>query len=132
MKYFFLIFLFSSFICKAQTFELINQLEKTNQDCLDKGIDMLACSKNHYKILDSLMNSAYENLKRQVKDINRKDLDYTQKSWLKKRTKLFANAYLETKKEGFEEGRKDFEMAYIDKKSQIIITYLRLMVKSTK
>ena len=51
--------------------------------------------------------------------------------WLKNRIKRFREAYIQTKKDGFEEGSREFELVYTERKSNIIINYLRNLVKSS-
>ncbi|WP_310558579.1 hypothetical protein [Flavobacterium sp.] len=41
----------------------IDALEKKNQECLDKGVNMLNCSQNYYIQMDSLLNVVYKRIK---------------------------------------------------------------------
>ena len=55
-----LIFVLFSFCCDAQSSQTMDQIDILYQSCLDKGIDMLGCSKAYYLKMDSMLNVVYK------------------------------------------------------------------------
>ena len=73
--------------CKSRTnySEVVNRLEKQHQECLDKGEDMLGCSRIFYSQMDSMLNVVYEDLMGRLDKIEKNSLREEEKQWIKQR-----------------------------------------------
>ena len=81
---------------QAQTLKSISILEKQNQDCLDKGEDMTGCAADFGNQMDSLLNLAYNNLRKTLSPAGKDSLKAEELSWIKKRDAAFKkNAKME-------------------------------------
>ena len=129
-RYFILIFiiLFAS-KSYSQNLKTIESMEKSYQLCLDEGIDMHGCASHYYKQSDSILNVVYKKLRLKLNAAEKNKLKTEQLTWLKKRDKYFENEYSKLKKENlFEEGSRDFEMIYYDKKSEFVMERVKELI----
>jgi len=87
----FLITLFSifTFSAQAQTLKELAGIDEKYQACLDKGDMMLNCSQDYYSQMDSLLNVAYNKLRRPMNQDERAVLKSEQLKWLGKRDAQF-------------------------------------------
>lgn len=104
--------------CFGQTTKTIDCLEDSYQACLDKGVNMLGCSKVFYQQMDSMLNSVYKKLRGQMSSSQSSKLKAEQIKWLAKRDQYFKNIKLAPEEEALEE--EDREMVIIDKKSSFV------------
>lgn len=84
---------------QAQTLEDIAVLKKQEQTCLDKGLAMMACSEQFCGQMDSLLNLAYNNLRKLLDEKGKAALKADERSWLKKRDQRHNAMMKEAKKE---------------------------------
>ena len=73
----------------SQTLKSIAIIEKQTQDCLDKGIGMMACSATYEDQMDSLLNLAYNTLRKKLSQAGKDSLKAEEIDWIKKRDKQF-------------------------------------------
>lgn len=78
-----------TFAGKAQTQKTIDSIRITYQNCLDKGENMLGCTRRYYSQMDSLLNVVYKNLRNQSDAAGKDRLKSEQKKWLTKRDAYF-------------------------------------------
>jgi len=83
----------------AQSLSIMSDLERQHQNCLDKGEDMLGCSRRYYLQMDSMLNMAYNNLRKKCSKQEKAKLKNEQISWLKKRDKYLKEQENEFQKE---------------------------------
>ena len=90
-RVFFVLIVYSFLINKSysQTLKSIAIIEKQTQDCLDKGIGMMACSATYEDQMDSLLNLAYNNLRKKLSQAGKDSLKAEEMDWIKKRDKQF-------------------------------------------
>ena len=86
-------------ICHAQTLAGVNDLAEKHQACLDEGKDMLGCTSRFYSQMDSLLNLAYNNLRKKMSEADKNALKIDQRDWLKKRDAYFKKQEQEVTKE---------------------------------
>ena len=113
--------------CLAQTLNTVDSLEKSYHSCLDKGVNMINCSKIHYSQMDSLLNVVYQKLKKKLPASQFGNLRTSQLSWLSKRDRYFANIPLEPEEIAL--GGKDKEMVIIDKKAEFVRKRVVMLLK---
>ena len=80
--------IFFCFICLkgfSQTIKTIDSLQTRYQLCLDKGQNMLGCSKKNYFQIDSLLNIRYKKLRLTCDSVQKENLKDEQFEWLTKR-----------------------------------------------
>jgi uncharacterized protein YecT (DUF1311 family) len=82
----------------------IDSLQTQYQLCLDKGQNMLGCSKVFYYQMDSLLNLRYKQLRLTCDSIQKENLKDEQLEWLSKRDKQFLKNQKQTNKEAKKEG----------------------------
>lgn len=83
----------------------IDALEKKNQECLDKGVNMLNCSQNYYIQMDSLLNVVYKRIKGELNTNSKEILRIKQLDWLKIRDAEFKK--IDSKETGLGNGSDD-------------------------
>lgn len=70
----------------AQNFnETLIKLSNQNQECLDKGGNMLGCSQKYNIQVDSLLNVVYKNIRKDLNETQQLDLKNKQLAWIKNR-----------------------------------------------
>lgn len=70
----------------AQNFnENLIKLSNQNQECLDKGGNMLGCSQKYNIQVDSLLNVVYKNIRKDLNETQQLDLKNKQLAWIKNR-----------------------------------------------
>lgn len=67
----------------------LKKLNLQNQECLDKGENMLGCSQKYYAQIDSLLNVVYKNIKKGLNESQQLDLKNKQLAWIKNRDLKF-------------------------------------------
>src|SRR5690349_21556991 len=80
---------FFSLAGQAQTASTVQGMENKYQNCLDKGKDMLGCSKANYRQMDSMLNTVYKSLRSSLDSSQKAQLKNEQIQWLVKRDKYF-------------------------------------------
>ena len=93
------------------------------QSCLDKGENMLACSRRYYIQVDSILIRAQEHLKNRLKPAEQVRLDKENKEWLKLRDRQFRKI----DKDNLMEGREDEMFRYHEKAAVLKKRALTLM-----
>lgn len=73
----------------GQTVEAIRSLETSHKNCLDKGQNMLRCTTVFYIQIDSMLNLAYANLRKQLTDSGKEQLKADDREWIKKKDVYF-------------------------------------------
>jgi len=129
MLFTFVLFISVSSKSVGQTLESISVFEKQNQDCLDKGEDMMGCSALYENQMDSMLNLAYNNLRKTLSQTEQDSLKTEEVNWLKKRDKEFKKiAKEETEELG--EGEDALMATYQDEgnfiKARVIVLVKRL------
>lgn len=104
--------LLSSGIANAQALKDITHLERQHQKCLDTGNDMMGCLSRHYHQMDSLLNVAYNNLRKQMAQPEKDKLKEEQLEWLKERDSYFSQQRKEYQAKAEEFGRDALLMVY--------------------
>jgi len=116
--------------CFGQTLSDVKKLEDSYQKCLDRGTNMKQCSVDFYERSDSLLNVVYKNLELKLVDRKQIELKNQQRLWLRRKEVYFRKAYQQTKEiEGITEGTQDFDMIYIDAKSQFVMDRVKELIK---
>lgn len=70
----------------AQNFnESLMKLSNQNQECLDKGGNMLGCSQKYNIQVDSLLNVVYKSIRKDLNETQQLDLKNKQLAWIKNR-----------------------------------------------
>jgi len=85
------------------------------RSCLDKGENMLACSRSYYIQVDSILVSAHEHLRNKLKPVEQSRLAKEHQEWLKLRDRQFR----EIDKDNPVEGR-DYEMFRNHEKTAVL------------
>lgn len=99
-----IIFCFTCLTGFSQTLKTIDSLQTQYQLCLDKGENMLGCSKMFYYQMDSLLNLRYKKLRLTCDSIQKENLKDEQLEWLAKRDKQFIKNQKHTNKEAKKDG----------------------------
>lgn len=116
--------------CSSQTLKTIDEIERSHQECLDRGDYMKGCSIKYYNESDSLLNIVYKNLKSKLNTEEQIKLKKEQLKWLKNRDNYFEKVYLETINEGlFIEGTNDFDMVVINQKAVFVFKRVKVLIK---
>jgi len=110
--------IFSGNRCFSQTINTMDSLENCYQSCLDKGQNMLNCSKVYYQQMDSMLNTVYKDLRKKITPAEASQLKDSQIQWLKKRDKYFENIVLEPEEKSL--SKEDQEMVILDKKCEFV------------
>ena len=113
-----LVFVLFGYCSFGQTVKTMDVLETSYQACLDKGVNMLNCSKMYYQQLDSILNLVYKKLRKKMTPSQSSKLKAVQLKWLESRDKYFENIVLDPEEQAL--GKEDKEMIIIDKKSDYI------------
>lgn len=100
-----IIILFISTVVYSQTLKDLRKLEAQNQSCLDKGIDMIGCQICYYQQLDSVLNLAYNNLRKSLSVDEKAALKTKQLKWLQERDAYFRKLDHDRDKNEIEIGR---------------------------
>ncbi|OCX53375.1 hypothetical protein BEL04_03480 [Mucilaginibacter sp. PPCGB 2223] len=111
----------------GQTIKTIDSLEKSYQACLDKGVNMLDCTKVHYQQMDNMLNLVYQKLHKKMSPTQFSQLKAEQIAWLSKRDKYFKNIPLEPEEKAL--GAQDREMVIVDKKSDFVKERVMVLLK---
>lgn len=125
-------FFFFSFITFSQSLKKIEKMENNYQTCLDNGINMLGCSNDYYKKIDSLLNDVYKKARVNMSSSDKEKLKAEQLNWLKKRDQYFKKAYTDAKNEADGLSDEDLEMVYVDKKSEFVKNRVVVLMKKYK
>lgn len=102
-------------------------LQDTNQKCLDKGKDMLGCSRKYYIQMDSILNVIYKNYRSKLSITAQQELKSSQLLWLKNRDILFKK--IDAKKTGDLQGVDDIMIKTQDKANFVSERVLLLIKK---
>ena len=117
----FTFFAFITFSSQAQTLKELIDIDKKYKVCLDKGTNMLSCSQLYYNPMDSLLNVAYNKLRRPLDQSGKAALKNEQIKWLGKRDAYFKKVdkdYVAENSSGF--AGNDSRMIAIDEKAQFV------------
>lgn len=112
-----------SLTISAQTNTTLQTLQNQYQACLDRGQNMLGCSKTFYLQMDSLLNIYYKKLRSSCDSSQKENLQDEQLEWLGKRDKYFNQNHQQTKKEAKKDGYdggQDEQMIIIDKNAMFV------------
>ena len=105
----------------AQTLDEVSSLKREHQTCLDSGVNMLGCSTLFYEQMDSLLNLAYNNLRKKIMAGERDTLKNEEIHWIKTRDNYFSKRKREfqadMKKEGW---GNDMYMILYDEEAEFI------------
>jgi uncharacterized protein YecT (DUF1311 family) len=104
--------------CNGQTVKTMESLEDSYQACLDKGINMLDCSKTYFQQMDSMLNLVYKKRRKKMSPSQASNLKIEQLKWLSKRDKYFKEITLGPEEKAL--GEKDREMVIMDKKADFV------------
>lgn len=126
----FLILFFCSVGGYSQTLDTVEELEFKEQDCLDSGANMVGCSEEYYKQMETLMNTVYDTVRSNLLSSEEKGkLKKEQLLWLKKKDKRFIELYRETiTKLGTADG-EEFKMALNDAKAAFVAERIKELIK---
>ena len=113
--------------CFSQTIKTIDSLENSYQTCLDKGVNMLGCSKMFYQQMDIMLNLVYKKLRQKLTPLQAAKLKAEQINWLAKRDRYFNNVPLEPEEKVLT--GEDKEMIIIDKKAAFVEERLKILIK---
>lgn len=94
---------------RAQTLADIDHFDAEYQKCSDKGIALRNCANEFYGQMDSILNVAYNKLRKQLPDKEKADLKLEELNWLKKRDQFIKEQKKEIQKT-FESNEWDGEM----------------------
>ena len=79
-----------SMVAHAQTASTIEDMGRQYQSCLNKGENMLGCSKTYNRLLDSMLNAVYNKLRFSLDATQKVELKNEQVQWLSKTDQYFA------------------------------------------
>jgi uncharacterized protein YecT (DUF1311 family) len=102
----------------GQTTITIDSLEESYQACLDKGINMLGCSKRYYNQMDSMLNLVYRKLCKKISPSQGSKLKSEQLKWLSTRDQYFKNIPLDEEEKALQ--GEDRKMLVISKKADFV------------
>ena len=118
-------------VCRAQTLKTISDLESRHQRCLDEGINMRGCASDYYSNMDSLLNLAYNSLRKQLGEKEKANLKSEELEWIKNRDTHFKKlikdeeAEAEVKKKDWREMEYmmlyDAEASYVKERTVVLI-----------
>jgi len=115
------------FPARAQTNTLLadlKQMEAGYQSCLDKGENMLACSRRHYLQSESVLNSVYYQLKSKLPPEKKAALAGEQRQWLKLRDRRFS--MIQTEDSGL--GGRDSLMYIYHEQATVVKERIRVLI----
>jgi len=124
---FFFIFTFS---VQAQVLEELTDIDKKYKACLDKGTNMLDCARVYYSHMDSLLNVAYNKLRKPLNQTGKVALKNEQIKWLGKRDAYFKKIdkeYAAENSNGF--AGNDSKMIAIDEKARFVRKRVEELIK---
>ena len=107
----------------SQKIKTIDSLENKYQSCLDKGQNMLGCTKTFYAQMESLLNLLYKKLLSKMGTAEGARFKNNQREWLKERDKQFVLFKEQMHKEAVNievDGGQDEQMILADKKAQFV------------
>jgi len=138
MKHFILTIFLTILICisiigHAQTQTQLINLKKQHQSCLDKGLNMLSCSQQYYKQIDSVLNVAYNRIRKPMSQTEILAFKNEQIKWLQKRDAFFIKVDKEAAAEsGPGPIGRDFLMIAMDEKADFVRKRIEELIKRTK
>ncbi|PIQ22772.1 MAG: hypothetical protein COW65_01255 [Cytophagales bacterium CG18_big_fil_WC_8_21_14_2_50_42_9] len=138
MKYFILTLSLTILTCintigYAQTQTQLTNLKKQHQSCLDKGVNMFSCSQQYYKQMDSLLNVAYNRIRKPMSQTEKLAFKNEQIKWLQKRDAFFVKVDKEAAAEsGPGPIGRDFLMIAMDEKANFVRKRVEELIKRTK
>lgn len=92
-------FAFSSF-AQSSYESALEKIDSKHQDCLDLGENMIACSGEYYKALDSMLNVVYKAALKDLPNTEKADLRNEQREWLSNKNIKFREIEAAAKEEG--------------------------------
>jgi uncharacterized protein YecT (DUF1311 family) len=78
---------------------VLERIDTQHQDCLDLGENMIACSSEYYKKVDSMLNVVYKAVLKDLANTEKTDLRNEQREWLTNRNNKFREIDNEAKKD---------------------------------
>ena len=130
---------FFSLAGQSQTATTIEAMESKYQSCLDKGKDMLACSKAYYRQMDSMLNVVYNKLRSTLDSSQKAQLKREQLQWLAKRDNYFQKTKIDFKKnhqgvdaDGEDFGAQDEAMIMFDKNAAFVQERVLVLIDKLK
>lgn len=103
----------------------LNILKVQNQKCLDKGEDMLGCSRKYYIQMDSLLNVVYKNCRSKLSLIQQQELKKKQLLWLANRDIKFKK--IDSENSGLGNGLDDL-MAKTQEKADFVSERISFLI----
>lgn len=113
--------------CHAQDIKSLEAMETSYQSCLDKGQNMIDCSRSYYKKIDSVLNLVYKNVQSRNSNNQKLLLKTEQIKWLSTRDRFFKNINKDPELIGL--GSVDREMVIIDKKAEFVKDRIIFLLK---
>jgi uncharacterized protein YecT (DUF1311 family) len=115
---------------KSVTPQLLEQLDKAHQTCLDKGENMWDCSHYFYNQMDSLLNVVYKSIKNNSAPEVFNALKQDELNWIAQRDKVYSGSFKGNKKNVL--GTTDASMAALSVEANFVkkrILYLLQIYK---
>ncbi|MBI3883014.1 MAG: DUF1311 domain-containing protein [Sphingobacteriales bacterium] len=115
------------------TIKTVDNICKKDQDALDTGDDMLGTARKHYLRMDSVLNVAYNQLRKTLNPTEKEALKKEQLGWLKKRDTYFKkqeNIFQHNIKTG--EWGSDMYMVTYEEDADFVEARVRELIKRFK
>ena len=128
-----LVLILLAFTTQSQTLAQLGSMSKKYQDCLDAGTNMLGCSQQYYKQMDSLLNVVYNKIRKPMNATDKLALKNEQLKWLQRRDTYFKKV---DRQSAVDSGSgpigQDFLMIALDEKASLVRKRVEELMKRRK